>query len=165
MGVRAALRLALAALLLAGVAASSDVLTLTGKNHDAELAKHDFIVVEYYAPWCGCGPGAAADPQGARAARRAARTKGITQAAGRARPRLDALRSRSSVRMSASPSQDSRAQFSRARAVEQGLRPALGACVRSMGSPLGPAQTLQVADPSLGEGGDDAEEGGVRRPY
>ena len=30
-----------------------NVLTLTGKDFDKTIKKNDFVVAEFYAPWCG----------------------------------------------------------------------------------------------------------------
>jgi len=38
---------------LIGLVAADDVIVLTESNFDAEVMDKDFIVVEFYAPWCG----------------------------------------------------------------------------------------------------------------
>lgn len=38
-------------LTLAEVEVEDDVLVLTDNNFDEELKKHDFLLVEFYAPW------------------------------------------------------------------------------------------------------------------
>jgi hypothetical protein len=47
--------MALAALLAVNVSAQAEtdegVLVLTDKNFDEELAKHEYLLVEFYAPW------------------------------------------------------------------------------------------------------------------
>lgn len=44
---------AAAVLLLAALAAASDVLTLTESNFEASLKDESLALVEFYAPWCG----------------------------------------------------------------------------------------------------------------
>jgi len=39
--------------ILVGVFAAEDVVTLGGKDFDKFIKKNDFVVVEFYAPWCG----------------------------------------------------------------------------------------------------------------
>jgi len=36
-----------------GLAFGSDVIDLTDANFDSEVNRHDFILVEFFAPWCG----------------------------------------------------------------------------------------------------------------
>jgi protein disulfide-isomerase A1 len=35
------------------VEVENDVIVLNDNTFDAELAKHEFLLVEFYAPWCG----------------------------------------------------------------------------------------------------------------
>ena len=37
--------------ILAAAADIEHVVTLTAKNFDKEISKHDFVLVEFYAPW------------------------------------------------------------------------------------------------------------------
>ena len=41
------------ACVISKVRVEDDVLVLTDQNFDSEIAKHDKILVEFYAPWCG----------------------------------------------------------------------------------------------------------------
>jgi len=45
--------LALVAIAFAEESAHSDVITLDDSNFETEVAKHEFVLVEFYAPWCG----------------------------------------------------------------------------------------------------------------
>ncbi|EGD81431.1 hypothetical protein PTSG_02152 [Salpingoeca rosetta] len=50
---KSALVIALVALACVAHAADDDVLTLTSDNFDSTIEQNDFVVVEFFAPWCG----------------------------------------------------------------------------------------------------------------
>jgi len=43
----------IAVALFAYIVSASDVLEFTDSNFDTEIVKHDIVLVEFYAPWCG----------------------------------------------------------------------------------------------------------------
>merc|ERR1712033_149934 len=53
MGIMAMKSLFVVAALFAYIVSASDVLDLTESNFDTEVQRHEIVLIEFYAPWCG----------------------------------------------------------------------------------------------------------------